>query len=254
MRSEPRSALDLLVVAAVCALDDTECSRTSALQPDSFFFIAADQNKVDVKDFAAVLRYCLVGEPSVLVQFSITGSGIEPISSLTQSITVECLPCQPGQMLVHVETQGRMLWTCQKCKAGKYVVNSSDALIGCQRCPIGAECSDGRLQPHVAGSVWLPSEGAERGQLRLVACPSGYALVNSLDGSLTGTFDHETQQCHKCAADQYILEDKLPCQDCPAGARCDGQPNRAGSRIRVGAAGPATAPRPVPRWLHPPLL
>lgn len=169
-------------------------------------------------------------------------------------------------------------------KAGKYVVNSSDALIGCQRCPIGAECSDGRLQPHVAGSVWLPSEGAERGQLRLVACPSGYALVNSLDGSLTGTFDHETQQCHKCAADQYILEDKLPCQvpapiiliinhlqpaalcpphlthgvcclqDCPAGARCDGQPNRAGSRIRVGAAGPATAPRPVPRWLHPPLL
>jgi hypothetical protein len=56
---------------------------------------------------------------------------------------------------------------------------------------------------------------------RLVGCPPGHALVNSIGG----VFSHDVQNCRACAASEYILDtnnSNFSCQTCPVGAECDG--------------------------------
>ncbi len=56
---------------------------------------------------------------------------------------------------------------------------------------------------------------------RLVSCPAGYQLVNSLDG-VNGSFSHAAQNCRPCGHSQYILNPNTDtCHDCPVGATCE---------------------------------
>lgn len=215
MLSPDTFALPFLVSASLCALDEEECSKTTSFQPDTFFFLPPGKSEASTTIFAAPIRYCEVGVNAIKVLLSVIGGGVQAISSLSKQFQITCLPCQAGQALQLTSTGGRHLWSCNPCGPNQYIVNTSDPTIGCQNCPVGADCLNGQLFGHVPGSEWE----AIGSQYRLKSCPAGHSLVNSLDG----LFSHDVQQCMPCAVNQYILSDLYACQDCPVGARCDGQ-------------------------------
>jgi hypothetical protein len=79
----------------------------------------------------------------------------------------------------------------------------------------GAECSrNGSFIPTVPDSVWVISNG----MYRLVTCPPGHQLINSTDGSSSGTFSQDIQNCKACSPGQYIVDPNSDvCQNCPFG-------------------------------------
>jgi hypothetical protein len=87
--------------------------------------------------------------------------------------------CPAGSLLVNASLEAQQ---CVACEQGSYTIADSDGCSGaggvcqhrkCTACPLGAECSLGRLRGRVDGSVWHQS-----GQfMRLEKCPSGYILV-----------------------------------------------------------------------------
>jgi len=56
---------------------------------------------------------------------------------------------------------------------------------------------------------------------RLINCPPGHSLVNSLDGTSNGDFSHDAQQCSPCDSDEYVINPSTgACQKCPPGMVC----------------------------------
>eukprot|EP00961_Rhodomonas_salina_P003389 46924-Rhodomonas_salina.1 len=101
----------------------------------------------------------------------------------------------------------------------------------CTLCPAGGRCLDGscafgRADGACASSgvppgVWARDPVTD--QLILKSCPAGHSLINSTEGTSSGTFNHDLQQCRPCSTTQYILDpNRHQCQKCPAGLLCDG--------------------------------
>lgn len=56
---------------------------------------------------------------------------------------------------------------------------------------------------------------------RLLSCDPGYQLVNSLDGTGSGEFSHDSQHCSPCLLSEYIVDPNTDvCQKCPPGLVC----------------------------------
>lgn len=108
---------------------------------------------------------------------------------------------------------------------------TTDFVFWCNECPVGAECAssatgfcalrnDNISCPDPADTIvgdW--SRVSPGGMFELTACPSGYALVNALEGTSTGPFWHGSQRCDRCEPGQsYIINpNEDQCQRCPEG-------------------------------------
>ena len=74
--------------------------------------------------------------------------------------------------------------------------------------------NNGSFIPKVPGSVWIPSDGI----YRLMECPAGHQLVNSIEGTSKGTFSQALQFCKPCLVGQYIVDPNMDvCVSCPSG-------------------------------------
>ena len=110
--------------------------------------------------------------------------------------------------------------SCMECGSGTYSV---DPLVGrsttgpsCLNCPQGGVCKGGSDVQFYTGQWDIIS-----GMYRLVGCPSGHQLVNSIGG----VFSHDIQDCLACSSSSYIgnpNNSNYTCQNCPIGAVCDG--------------------------------
>lgn len=125
IRAAAATALPFLVSASICSTSETQCSKTTSLQPDSFFFIDSNQDSLATADYLVFVRYCVVGEPSVQVPAArilvvclsarfrrwlimicgwstgrgqvalrATGDGVQELPSLRQQFYMQCLPCK----------------------------------------------------------------------------------------------------------------------------------------------------------------
>ena len=104
---------------------------------------------------------------------------------------------------------------CSKCGPGTYSVSALARF--CFNCPVKSFCEGGDSVKFSLGDWTIMN-----GMYRLVGCPDGYQLVNSING----LFSHDLQQCIPCSPDQYILNSNnsnYTCQTCPVGAECDGK-------------------------------
>ena len=110
---------------------------------------------------------------------------------------------------------------CSLCGTGTYSLNplagtSQSSLPACLDCLAGATCLGGSSIALPVG-FWTVSSWA----YRLVGCPRGHQLVNSV----AGVFSYTAQACVACGIDEYIVNPNsslVACQACPVGAVCDG--------------------------------
>ena len=80
--------------------------------------------------------------------------------------------CPRGCQLVNKNTFGLFAQEsqiCTVCAANEYILNSDDADMSCNRCPIGAVCNGSWLHGLVNRSVWLPDN--RTGLFVLTKCP-----------------------------------------------------------------------------------
>jgi hypothetical protein len=108
MQSETHSALPYLVSVNVCPADEIDCGSTAGLQPVGYLQVAAGRKTASTVDLGSVLRYCVVGEPQVVVELRVFGQGVavdESLLSLGQRVLVDCAPCQ-----VSVNPLSRTQW------------------------------------------------------------------------------------------------------------------------------------------------
>jgi hypothetical protein len=120
---------------------------------------------------------------------------------------------------------------CSVCGPGTYSVSplagpSPSSLPACLECLSGAICYGGSSVDLPVG-YWAVRGGA----YRLVGCPSGHQLVDSING----VFSYGAQACIPCGIGRYVLDPNsshIACQFCPAGGVCDG----AGLQSRVAGA------------------
>ena len=113
--------------------------------------------------------------------------------------------------------------SCSLCRSGTYSVSplkgvTSDQDPSCLNCPLGGDCSDGGVNVSFAIGEWTISAGI----YKLVKCPAGYELQNSITGRF---FSQDSQACLKCTSNEYIVNSSNPnykCMTCPIGAICDG--------------------------------
>ena len=108
------------------------------------------------------------------------------------------------------------------CQPGTYSVSPLATNKGiypsCFTCPVDAVCLGGNLVQFRMGSWIIADDGT---MFTLVGCPSGYALINSVNGQ----FNHDVQRCSKCQSNEYVLDSSdssFSCTPCPVGATCDG--------------------------------
>ena len=123
--------------------------------------------------------------------------------------------CPPGYVLVldgsNVNTPrpGR----CSFCNPGTYSVSPlyspTDSDPACLNCPVGGNCSNGGNQVSFALGTWAVSSGI----FRLLSCPPGFELLNSIGG----VFSQDAQQCITCPAAYYCYGTASPIP-CPAGS------------------------------------
>ena len=109
---------------------------------------------------------------------------------------------------------------CTQCGTGTYsvdpLVGSSSAGPSCFSCPPSGLCKGGNSVQFSIGT-WV----IENGMYKLISCPPGHQLVNSI----YGVFSHDAQDCRACKASEYILNpnsSSVSCQACPTGATCNG--------------------------------
>eukprot|EP00961_Rhodomonas_salina_P271047 3662661-Rhodomonas_salina.2 len=107
----------------------------------------AGATTLETKDFDAVLRYCELDHPTVQVLVDLTGDGIPRLDSLVRTVSVECGECEPGHKMATVSVGGKVLWSCEECPANNYIVDPTVPDMVCNRCPLGATCSEGQLVP-----------------------------------------------------------------------------------------------------------
>eukprot|EP00961_Rhodomonas_salina_P154205 2077262-Rhodomonas_salina.3 len=120
------------------------------------------------------------------------------------------------------------------CVASTYIVTDSvSGLSHCMTCPVGAQCAasgacalrspsqaceqDNTTSPSSIVGDW--TREAPGREFRVRTCPAGYSRITSLDGTSSGVFFHDSQQCRKCEPGRhYILNpDTDTCQRCPPG-------------------------------------
>ena len=116
--------------------------------------------------------------------------------------------------------------TCAFCSEGTYSIfpllgGSNSTNPACAPCPLQAlqngDCARGGSIVHFTLGRWEISSG----MYRLVGCPAGYRMVNSVDG----VFSYQIQQCLRCGLNEYVLNSSNPtydCQTCPQFLICDG--------------------------------
>eukprot|EP00961_Rhodomonas_salina_P286205 3867246-Rhodomonas_salina.1 len=83
--------------------------------------------------------------------------------------------------------------------AGTYILENNNPNRRCLACPLGGVCDEGKFAAKDEASVWEVDE--EVGVERLVTCPAGSMLVNSRDGTSSGQFAQELQDCRRCGVD-----------------------------------------------------
>jgi hypothetical protein len=147
--------------------------------------------------------------------------------SITFPIEMSRAICPSGYVLVFEQSQSRsgpsaadVLGICSECRAGTYSV---DPLVGinpqlpsCFNCPSRGICKGGS-SVEISLGTWKIIGGI----YRLVGCPAGHQLVNSING----IFSHDIQNCLACASNFYIADSNnsnFSCQRCPTGGVCDG--------------------------------
>jgi hypothetical protein len=133
--------------------------------------------------------------------------------------------CPPGFILVVDQqrpgsNQTALQGGCTMCSSGTYSVGPLYGLTtgepSCLNCLASATCRGGFDITFSLGN-WIISGG----MYKLVGCPAGHQLVNSV----AGVFSHDVQNCLACASNQYILNSNnanISCEKCPVGALCDG--------------------------------
>jgi hypothetical protein len=109
--------------------------------------------------------------------------------------------------------------TCTLCTEGTYSLNplfggSETANPTCIPCPIQAlrngDCVKGGGAVNFTLGHWTVSDG----MYKLVGCPAGYHMINSVGG----LFSHQVQQCSRCGQGEYILNSSNTnhlCKLCP---------------------------------------
>ena len=171
---------------------------------------------VSFRNFSAVLA----GTPSIYLDgFDTQSQQLTSMTSPTIDIVVAqgSMVCPRGYVLMLDEADHG---SCSKCGPGTYSLNP---LLGdksqagsCFSCPPNAVCTGGDKVNFSSGK-WV----VDNGFYRLVDCPSGHQLINSINFQ----FDPNVQQCLPCSTSQYIIatnDSKFICQPCPVGARCNG--------------------------------
>ena len=124
--------------------------------------------------------------------------------------------CPPGYILVldassiNAPQPGK----CSYCNSGTYSVSplysaTSSGDPSCLNCPIGGNCSKGGSYVSFELGTWIVSSGI----YKLISCPAGYELLNSIGG----VFSQDAQQCILCPASYYCLGTTSPIP-CPLGS------------------------------------
>jgi len=154
---------------------------------------------LDDFDTAIPLKFCQVDVKVVDIRLFVMKSALmdapaDDIPTLQKTLTVTCLPCEPGWTRV---TEGG-LWTCKKCESSNYIIDPN--LHKCQPCPEGATCDGNQLTPKIKGSVW--DEGVSTGVYRLSRCPPGYVLIRDEAFSVL-------DRCVACPPDTYSVDEAL---------------------------------------------
>ena len=153
------------------------------LQPAESFLSSGTHKTSSLLDYNVPLAFCQAGEKHVNIrlfvspgqQLDVTGATQSDLSRLDKTVTVACLPCEPGW--TRKETADGKLWTCNPCGKNLYIIDPNQHT--CQQCPAGAKCEDeeGRsiFKPtNPAESVW---ENTSTGLFRITKCLAGYVLV-----------------------------------------------------------------------------
>jgi hypothetical protein len=134
--------------------------------------------------------------------------------------------CPPGFVLVVDEqrpgsNQTALQGGCSMCASGTYSVGPLYGLSAgepsCLNCLASAKCKGG-FDIQFSLGHWIISGG----MYKLIACPAGHQLVNSV----AGVFSHDVQNCLACGLNEYVLNSNnsnISCEKCPVGAMCDGK-------------------------------
>jgi len=157
-----------------------------------------------------------------------------PVNSYSSNVGAKtdaaCTSCPQGA----VSSAGSQELSACACLPQYYTVSDLAAgLLTCKSCPEGARCTDGLCALGAGntcaegGGVVSPIIGtwtrASVGdEYILEECPDGYRLVNSTDGSSSGTFSHDRQTCESCPSTKYIIHFMFECKKCQEGMLCSG--------------------------------
>ena len=133
--------------------------------------------------------------------------------------------CPPGYVLwIDSKAASSGQGSCRFCEPGTYSLHplskdpsSSSDTPSCITCPAGGNCEFGGSNITFFVGMWELRNGI----YVLLSCPPGHQLINSTDGTSSGTFSYAEQQCRPCLPGQYILDPNHDsCVDCPAGTVC----------------------------------
>eukprot|EP00961_Rhodomonas_salina_P105313 1418350-Rhodomonas_salina.1 len=96
MRASDTAALPYLVAVTVCAASAPRCTTAGALQPVGYLRVGEGMEEGSAEELGLVLRFCVVGEEQVRLELKVLGQDqpVADLPSLTQSVAVDCVPCQ----------------------------------------------------------------------------------------------------------------------------------------------------------------
>ena len=171
-------------------------------------------------------KAALQSEPDIYFQ-GLESETCAYMRSPTTSLSTSSGPdvCPPGYVLwVDSKTTSSGHGSCSFCEPGTYSLHPlskdpSSALDtpSCITCPAGGNCELGGSHIKFLVGMWEIRNGI----YVLLSCPPGHQLINSTDGTSSGTFSYAEQQCRPCLPGQYILDPNHDsCVDCPAGIVC----------------------------------
>ena len=135
--------------------------------------------------------------------------------------------CPPGYILsLDPPTAGAYAGACTLCPEGTYSLNplfggTEASTPSCISCPLQAmrsgDCAKGGAAVNFSLGTWQVVDW----MYRLVGCPQGHQLINTVDGA----FSNPIQQCLRCGAAEYVLDPSNAghhCRPCPKFLTCNG--------------------------------
>lgn len=179
----------IITPAHVSCSTVAECTRHE-LQPTAM--LGTDGTR-RLTSTSLLLQFCQISETHMnLHLFLSTEDSGESVWK--RVIPIVCAPhCEQGQKREE-KTWPVPSFTCRRCQGNEYILDSSNVMYQCNRCPLGLECSQNVWSKRVVDSVWR-----EQGyRLRLTQCPSGY-LVERDDTNPEG------DRCRECEPGKYSL-------------------------------------------------